>query len=57
MRARLSDHGYCYFMEARVTYWHETKTKKYHDLANQIAEKGLTVRFFALEVGLVGKSF
>jgi hypothetical protein len=46
-------------MEARMTYWHETKTKKYHDLANRIAEKGFTVRFFAFEVGcrgLVGKS-
>jgi hypothetical protein len=46
-------------MEARMTYWHETKTKKYHNLANQIAEKGFTVRFFAFEVGcrgLVGKS-
>jgi hypothetical protein len=34
-------------------------TKKYHDLANRIAEKGFTVRFFAFEVGcrgLVGKS-
>ncbi len=30
-------------MEARMTYWHETKTKKYHDLANRIAEKGFTV--------------
>jgi hypothetical protein len=41
-----------------MTYWHETKTKKYHDLANRIAEKGFTVRFFAFEVGcrgLVGK--
>jgi hypothetical protein len=38
-------------MEARMTYWHETKTKKYHDLANRIAEKGFTVRFFAFEVG------
>jgi hypothetical protein len=40
--------------------WHETKTKKYHDLANRIAEKGFTVRFFAFELGcrgiLVGKS-
>jgi hypothetical protein len=26
-------------MDARMTYWHETKTKKYHDLANRIAEK------------------
>jgi hypothetical protein len=46
-------------MEARMTYWHETKTKKYHDLANRIAEKGFTFRFFAFEVGcrgLVGKS-
>jgi hypothetical protein len=46
-------------MEARMTYWHETKTKKYHDLANRIAEKGFKVRFFAFEVGcqgLVGKS-
>jgi hypothetical protein len=34
-------------MEARMTYWHETKTKKYHDLANRIAEKGFTVRFLA----------
>ncbi len=36
-----------------------TKTKKYHDLANRIAEKGFAVRFFAFEVGcrgLVGKS-
>jgi hypothetical protein len=36
-----------------------TKTKKYHDLANRIAENGFTVRFFAFEVGcrgLVGKS-
>jgi hypothetical protein len=35
------------------------KTKKYHDLANRIAEKEFTVRFFAFEVayrGLVGKS-
>jgi hypothetical protein len=37
-------------MEARMTYWHETKTKKYHDLANRIAVKGFTVRFFAFEV-------
>jgi hypothetical protein len=46
-------------MEARMTSWHETKTKKYHDLANRIAEKGFKVRFFAFEVrcrGLVGKS-
>jgi hypothetical protein len=46
-------------MEALMAYWHETKTKKYHDLANRIAEKGFTVRFFAFEVGcrgLVGKS-
>jgi hypothetical protein len=46
-------------MEARMTSWHETKTKKYHDLANRIAEKGFTFRFFAFEVGcrgLVGKS-
>jgi hypothetical protein len=46
-------------MEARMAYWHETKTKKYHDLASRIAEKGFTVRFFAFEVGrrsLVGKS-
>jgi hypothetical protein len=46
-------------MEACMTHWHETKTKKYHDLANRIAEKGFTVRFFAFEVGcrgLVGKS-
>ncbi len=46
-------------MEARMTYWHETKTKKYHDKANRIAEKGFTVRFFAFEVGcrgLVGES-
>ncbi len=46
-------------MEARMTYWHETKTKKYHDLSNRIAEKGFTVRFFAFEIGyrgLVGKS-
>ncbi len=46
-------------MEVRMTYWHETKTKKYHDLANRIAEKGSTVRFSAFEVGcrgLVGKS-
>jgi hypothetical protein len=44
-------------MEARMTYWHETK--KYHDLANRIVEKGFTVRFFAFEVGcrgLIGKS-
>jgi hypothetical protein len=41
-------------MEARMTYWHETKTKKYHDLANRIAEKGFTVRFFAFEVGCRG---
>ncbi len=34
-------------MEARMTDWHETKTKKYHDLANRIAEKGFTVRFLA----------
>ncbi len=27
-------------MEARMTYWHETKTRKYHNLANRIAEKG-----------------
>jgi hypothetical protein len=29
-------------------HWHETKTKKYHDLANRIAEKGfhsLLLRF------------
>jgi hypothetical protein len=38
-------------MEARMTYWHETKTKKYHDLANRIAEKGFTVHLFAFEVG------
>ncbi len=46
-------------MEARMTYWHEAKTKKYHDLVNRIAEKGFTVRFFTFEVGcrgLVGKS-
>jgi hypothetical protein len=46
-------------MEARMTYWHETKTKKYHDLASRIAEKGFAIRFFAFEVGcrgLVGKS-
>jgi hypothetical protein len=46
-------------MEARMTYWHETKTKKYHDLASRIAEKEFTVRFIAFEVGcrgLVGKS-
>jgi hypothetical protein len=36
-------------METRMTYWHETKTKKYHDLANRIAERGFTVRFFALK--------
>jgi hypothetical protein len=41
-------------MEARMTYWHETKTKKYHDLANRIAEKGFTVRFFVFEVGCRG---
>jgi hypothetical protein len=36
-------------MEARMTYWHETKTKKYQDLANRIAfEVGCR--------GLVGKS-
>jgi hypothetical protein len=29
-------------MEARMTFWYETKTKKYHDLANRIAEKGFT---------------
>jgi hypothetical protein len=29
-------------MEARMTYWHETKTKKYHDLASRIAEKGFS---------------
>jgi hypothetical protein len=34
-----------------MTYWHESKTKKYHDLANRIAEKGFTVRFFAFEDG------
>jgi hypothetical protein len=42
-----------------ANYWHETKTKKYRDLANRIAEKGFTVRYFAFEVGcrgLVGKS-
>ncbi len=43
-------------MEADMTYWHETKTMKYHDLANRIAEKGFTVRFFAFEVGCRGKS-
>jgi hypothetical protein len=32
------------------TYWHETKTKKYHDLASRIAENGSTVRSFAFEV-------
>jgi hypothetical protein len=39
--------------------WKRAWTKKYHDLANRIAEKGFTVRFFAFEVrcrGLVGKS-
>jgi hypothetical protein len=35
-------------MEASMTYRHETKTKKYYDLANRIAEKGCR--------GLVGKS-
>jgi hypothetical protein len=42
-----------------ANYWHETKTKKYHDLTNRIAEKEFAVRFFAFEVGcrgLVGKS-
>jgi hypothetical protein len=42
-----------------MTYWHETKTKKYHDVVNRIAEKGFAVRFFAFVVGcrgLVGKS-
>jgi hypothetical protein len=30
-------------MEARMAYWHETKTKKYHDLANRIAEDSQSV--------------
>ncbi len=33
-----------------MTYWHETKPKKYHDLANRIAEKGFAVRFFAFKL-------
>ncbi len=36
-------------LEARMTYWHET------NVANRIAEKGFTVRFFAFEFGCRGK--
>ncbi len=34
-------------MEARMTYWHETKTKKYYDLANRIAEASSLLKLAA----------